>query len=68
MRISGGSMPTEAWSLIRDPATYVFLAGLGNVAEKLDKVMAKAAGSDELWQRSRQRMIDERRWSEQIYH
>jgi ferredoxin--NADP+ reductase len=58
----------EAWSLISDPATYVLLAGLGKVAEKLDKVMAKAAGSDELWQQSRQRMIDEGRWSEQIYN
>lgn len=61
------SNAAKAWSLIKDPATYVLLAGLGNVAEKLDKVMAKAAGSDALWQQSRKHMIEEGRWSEQIY-
>ncbi|HBE92675.1 MAG TPA: oxidoreductase [Gammaproteobacteria bacterium] len=58
----------EAWSLMGDPATYVLLAGLGKVAEKLDKTMAKAAGSEELWQKTRQRMIDENRWSELVYN
>ena len=54
--------------MMQDPSTYVMLAGLGKVAEKLDKVMAKAAGSEELWQQTRQKMIDEGRWSELIYN
>ena len=58
----------EAWSLIQDPATYVLVAGLGNIAQKLDKVMSKAAGSDDAWLKTKQHMIDAGRWSELIYH
>lgn len=58
----------EAWSLIRQPNTYVFLAGLGKIAQVFDKVMSKRAGSADAWQSLKQSLIDEKRWSELIYN
>lgn len=58
----------EAWSLIRQPETYVFLAGLGKVAQVFDKVMAERAGSEDAWQQIKQDLIDQKRWSELIYN
>ena len=36
---------TEAWELIQEPDTYVFLAGIGKIAQALDRVMSRAAGN-----------------------
>jgi ferredoxin--NADP+ reductase len=58
----------EAWSLIRQPNTHVFLAGLGRVAQVFDKVMAGRAGSEDAWQGIKQKLIKEGRWSELIYN
>ncbi len=58
----------EAWSLIRQPNTHVFLAGLGRVAQVFDKVMADHAGSEDAWQGIKQDLIKEGRWSELIYN
>ncbi len=58
----------EAWSLIRQPNTHVFLAGLGRVAQVFDKVMSGRAGSEEAWQGIKQNLIKEGRWSELIYN
>lgn len=58
---------TEAWRLVEDPKTHVYLAGIGRVAEAMDRTMAKAAGSSDLWRQTKQRMINERRWSELLY-
>ena len=57
----------EAWSLIRQPNTHVFLAGLGRVAQVFDKVMADHAGSEDAWQGIKQDLIKEGRWAELIY-
>jgi ferredoxin--NADP+ reductase len=57
----------EAWRLIREPTTYVYLAGIGKVAEALDKTMIQAADSEEVWHRTKQKLQDEGRWSELIY-
>lgn len=57
----------EAWSLLQKPNTYIFLAGLGKIAQVFDKVMSDRAGSPEAWQDIKQRMIREKRWSELIY-
>lgn len=56
-----------AWSLMQDPDTYVYLAGLTKAADAFEKVMSKAAGSTELWENTKQQMIDEERWSKLIY-
>lgn len=57
----------EVWDLIRASNTYVFLAGLGKIAQVFDRVMAERAGSPEAWQSHKQAMIQGQRWSELIY-
>lgn len=57
----------EAWRLIKEPNTHLFLSGLGKVAEVFEKVMRGAAGSQPDWEQLKQRMIDEGRWSTLIY-
>ncbi len=57
----------EALHLIKDPNTYVFLSGLGKIAEVFDKVMGTRAGSPEEWKKTKTQLIDEGRWSELIY-
>ena len=57
----------EVWGLLQAPKTHVFLAGLGKIAQVLDKVMSERAGSAEAWQALKQGMIQEGRWSELIY-
>ncbi len=57
----------EAWELIQEPNTYVFLAGIGKIAQALDRVMSRAAGSEAAWKQARQRLIDQDRWSELLY-
>jgi ferredoxin--NADP+ reductase len=58
----------EAWSLVRQPNTYVFLAGLGKVAQVFDRAMSRRAGSADTWQAIKQSLIEEKRWSELIYN
>jgi ferredoxin--NADP+ reductase len=62
------SNAAEAWALIQDPKTHVFVSGLGKIAVVLDKVMAEQAGSTEAWQQLKMGLIDQRRWSELIYN
>jgi ferredoxin--NADP+ reductase len=57
----------DVWSLINEPSTFVLLAGMGKIVEKLNAVMAKAAGSEQEWERTKQRLVNEGRWSELIY-
>ena len=57
----------EAWGLIQQPDTFVFIAGLDNIAPSLDMVMIDAAGSKENWQLLKQKMKDEGRWSKLLY-
>lgn len=58
----------EAWALIQQPNTHVFLAGLEKIALVFDRVMSGRAGSPDVWQDIKQRMIAEGRWSELIYN
>ncbi|MGE5155347.1 MAG: oxidoreductase [Bdellovibrio bacteriovorus] len=62
------SNAAEAWALIQEPNTHVFVSGLGKIAVVLDKVMAEQAGSMEAWQQLKMGLIDQRRWSELIYN
>jgi len=57
----------EAWDLIQQPDTYVFVAGLDNIAPSLDMVMIHAAGSKEIWASLKQKMKAEGRWSKLLY-
>ncbi len=58
----------EAWELMQDPMTHVYVAGLGKVVETLDGVMASAAGTEQAWQAAKERLRQEGRWSELIYN
>lgn len=62
------SNAAEAWALIQDPKTFVFVSGLGKIALVLDRVMAGQAGSAEAWQGLKMGLIDQHRWSELIYN
>ncbi len=57
----------EVWSLIKQPNTYVFLAGLGKIAQVFDKVMAEQTGSPDAWREIKEGIIREKRWSELMY-
>ena len=57
----------EIWKLIQNDKTHVYLAGMKKIADAFDKSMGKVAGSDEQWQSVKQRLMDERRWSELTY-
>jgi len=58
---------TEIWRLVRDPKTYVYLAGLTGVAQKFEKAMTQAAGSEEAWQQQRAELTDQGRYAEVLY-
>jgi ferredoxin--NADP+ reductase len=58
----------EAWALMGEPNTHVFVSGLGKIAFVLDRVMAERAGSMDEWHRVKQGLIDQHRWSEVIYN
>ena len=58
---------TEAWGMLQDPKTHVFLAGTRKASEALDNILVQLAGSTETWDAMRQKMKDENRWSELLY-
>lgn len=58
----------EIWKLVQEAKTHVYLAGMKKIADALDQAMGKAVGSVEQWQMVKQRMVQERRWSELTYH
>ncbi|MCW8931393.1 MAG: oxidoreductase [Gammaproteobacteria bacterium] len=57
----------EAWDLVNQPNTYVFVSGLDKIAPSLDMVMEQAAGSEEAWNSLKQKMKTEGRWSTLLY-
>ena len=57
----------DIWKLIQEPKTHVYLAGMKKIATALDEVMVQTAGSSELWLQTKERLIQERRWSELTY-
>ncbi|MEO5343062.1 MAG: FAD-binding oxidoreductase [Gammaproteobacteria bacterium SHHR-1] len=58
----------EAWDLLSQPNTHVFLAGTHKANKALQKTLAERAGSKEDWERLKQKMQDEGRWSELLYN
>jgi ferredoxin--NADP+ reductase len=57
----------EIWELMQDPATHVFLAGLGKVADTFDRIMEKVVGGAGKWAKAKDRLRTQGRWSELIY-
>ncbi|MCU7915159.1 MAG: oxidoreductase [Candidatus Thiodiazotropha sp. (ex Gloverina cf. vestifex)] len=58
----------ECLRLLRDPKTYVFLAGQEKAAAVFAKVMAEAIGSEDEWKAVKKKLISEDRWAELLYH
>jgi len=58
---------SEAWELLQDPKTYVFLAGSSKTSDLLNKILAGYAGSEELWGEIKEKLQAENRWSELTY-
>lgn len=57
----------EILSLLEQPDTYVYLAGLEPVRDELDKVFARMIGSEERWARRRAELVAGGRWIELLY-
>lgn len=57
----------EVWSMVLDPKTHVYVAGLEKVREMLDKAFSKMAGSKEKWELRKAELIAGKRWAEVIY-
>jgi ferredoxin--NADP+ reductase len=57
----------EVWTLLQDPKTYVYVAGLKKISEQLDEALVKIVGSAEQYEQQKAQMIDEGRWAELVY-
>ncbi len=58
---------SEMWSLLCDRKTYVYVAGLKEIAAVLDKTLASMAGGEEKWVERKRQMVSEGRWTELLY-
>ncbi|MDH3292042.1 MAG: oxidoreductase [Gemmatimonadota bacterium] len=57
----------EVWTLLQDPKTHVYVAGLKQISGLLDEALVKIIGSPETYEQQKAKMIDEGRWAELIY-
>lgn len=57
----------EVWELMQDPATYVYLGGLGKVTDTFDRIMEKVAGGTGKWAEAKENLRQQGRWSELVY-
>lgn len=57
----------DVWSLVQDPKTYVYVAGLSSLERTLDRLMIALAGSEEEWKKLKNALIGQRRWSTLFY-
>lgn len=55
------------WALLRDPDTYVYIAGHHSVMGPLEKVFSEMAGSAQRWQRRKAELQAGGRWAELLY-
>jgi ferredoxin--NADP+ reductase len=57
----------EVWRLLQQPDTWIYVAGIAEVGEMLDRVLAEFAGSQEGWARRKAELIAGGRWTEIVY-
>jgi ferredoxin--NADP+ reductase len=57
----------ELWGLLRQPNTYVYVAGLEKMRGELDNAFGEIAGSEEKWARRRAELVAGGRWVEVLY-
>jgi len=55
------------WSLLGQPTTYVYVAGLEKMREELDKAFTQIAGSEQKWARRKAELTAGGRWVELLY-
>lgn len=61
------SKSKEIWELIRDPKTYVYVAGLTQISQCLDNAISRVAGSREAFEEKKKELLDQGRWAELLY-
>jgi ferredoxin--NADP+ reductase len=54
-------------SMLNDPHTHVYVAGLRPILSSLDESLAELFGSKEQWQQQKEKMETEQRWAELLY-
>jgi ferredoxin--NADP+ reductase len=57
----------EVWSLLEEPGTHVYLAGLSLIGEQLDAVLAELAGGSTEWAKRKAILIESGRWMSLLY-
>ena len=57
----------QVGDLVKDPKTYVFVAGLEQVADMFETAMAFIMGSAPTWFQLRRELIDQNRYAELLY-
>lgn len=57
----------ELWNVMLDPHTHVYVAGVKEILEQLDRVFIKLAGSPKQWSRRKAELIAGSRWTELVY-
>ncbi len=57
----------ELIRLLERPDTYVYVAGLKSIGERLDKLFGKLMGSANAWQLCKQELVAGGRWTELLY-
>ncbi|PVV18856.1 MAG: hypothetical protein B6D78_14930, partial [gamma proteobacterium symbiont of Ctena orbiculata] len=58
----------ECARLIRDPNTYVYLAGQDKAADMFNNLMAETFGSADAWNKIKSDLTESGRWAELLYH
>jgi ferredoxin--NADP+ reductase len=57
----------EIWYMLQDPRTYVYVAGLVEVAQEFEKSMIAMAGYEQTWHELRDELIAQKRYAELLY-
>jgi ferredoxin--NADP+ reductase len=57
----------EIWSLIEDPRTYIYLAGLTSARAKFESAMGTIAGGSAVWEERHARIVSDGRFAELLY-
>jgi ferredoxin--NADP+ reductase len=57
----------KLWSLLGQPNTYVYVAGLEKMRGELDNAFSEIAGSEQKWARRRAELTAGGRWVELLY-
>jgi ferredoxin--NADP+ reductase len=61
------SRSEQLWTMLLDPKTYVYLAGLESLRNELDAGFARLAESAKMWEERKEQLEAEGRWAELLY-